>query len=138
MPLTIRQVKIAEANGIPYKTLKHRYYDGWDEERMLTQPHREPFEEWEKHKHLCKTNGISYMTYYQRVNEYGMTPMDAATEPVKRNHGDRVRKFPKEYRDIALSNGIPKWKYYDRIRKGMTPEQAATEKWIKRRKEKLS
>jgi hypothetical protein len=135
--LTIKQVKIAEANGISYKTLKERYYRGWSEERMLNQPQRDQFHEWHEYKDVCKVNGISYRLYWQRIKEHDMDPLKAATMPVMKSHSDRNRKHPKKYIELAESNGINRKKFYDRVKLGMDYHTAATKPWVKGRKEKL-
>ena len=135
--LTIKQVKIAEANGISYKTLKERYYRKWPEERMLYEPQRDKFHEWHEYKEVCQANGISYRLYWQRIKEHDMDPLKAATMPVMKSHSDRNRKHPKKYIELAESNGITPKKFYDRVKLGMDYHTAATKPWVKGKQEKL-
>jgi hypothetical protein len=135
--LTIRQVKIAESNGISYKTLKSRHAQHWPEERMLYEPTRERFHEWHQYKDVCKANRISYRLYWQRIKEHDMDPLKAATMPVVKSHSERNRKHPKKYLELAESNGISRKKFYDRLKLGMDYHTAATKPWIKGKSEKM-
>lgn len=70
-------------------------------------------------------NNIKKDTIYRRVYQYGWDIEKAITTPViPREH--RSRKYPKEYTDLALSNGMSILTFYSRLKKGWSYEKAAT------------
>lgn len=88
--------KMAEQNGISYKTFTSRIYMGWTEERAATTPLPSPEEvrqnalrasekaraHPEEYIQLAEQNGIPYATFQQRVTRLKWDYERAATEPV--------------------------------------------------------
>jgi hypothetical protein len=66
---------------------------------------------------IAKSNGISYERVNKRFYQSGWTKERSITEVVKK----KVLVWEK-YKDISL---VAQGTFYDRIKKGMTPEQAA-------------
>lgn len=70
-------------------------------------------------------NGIKKPTIYRRVYHYGWDIEKAITTPaITREH--RSRKYPKEYTDLALANGMSIITFYSRLKKGWSYKEAAT------------
>ena len=67
----------------------------------------------------AETNGISYARAFQRHYVQGWPKERAITTPPRRT-------YPKEVFELADKNGIQRKTLYQRVRRGMTPEQAAT------------
>jgi len=93
-PTDSKWIKIAEKNGIGYVTFHTRIHAmGWDPEKAATEPLVN------RHQHMAmvaKTrrvypvemiekaarNGISYVTFKQRIYRLGWSMEDAATIPI--------------------------------------------------------
>lgn len=87
-------MKLAEKHGIKYTTLRERINElGWEPERAATKPltdKRKIMAEIAKTRRIypaeqverAKANGISYITFYTRINKYGWSAEDAMTVPV--------------------------------------------------------
>ncbi|MBJ8054906.1 hypothetical protein JDS87_23885 [Bacillus cereus] len=71
---------------------------------------------------MAAKNGINKMNVYQRVHVYGWEIERAITVPIK-NHKNRSRG---KMLTTAEQNGISKTTYYQRIKTGMDPYEAAT------------
>lgn len=83
-----------------------------------------------QHYEIAEKNGISKGAVKSRVYGLGWTVQKAITEPLMKADFER----PKEYYDYlekAKSNGITNATYYSRIRRGWSPEEAATKELIK-------
>jgi hypothetical protein len=65
-------------------------------------------------------NGIAYNVAYSRFHEYGWSKEDTINKPLH-----KPNNWP-TYKDLAHSNGICQNTFYNRVRSGMTPEEAAT------------
>lgn len=70
-------------------------------------------------------NGIKKPTICRRVYQYGWDIEKAITTPVIPRE-ERSRKYPKEYTDLALANGMSIITFYSRLKKGWSYEKAAT------------
>lgn len=75
----------------------------------------------DEHYRIAEENGIERIRVYQRVNENGWDIQRAITQPVKR-HSTVWR----EHEELANKNGIKCTTFISRIKKGMTPKEAAT------------
>jgi len=129
--------EIANKNGISTRLLTDRVRIlGWSIERAKKDPPRKQGD-WKKWTGVAKENNIPLSAFYRRVNELGMSPDDAATIPMmgKRTLIDNIaiakRKYPKEYEDMALANGIGKKTFVSRMFRKWDPLEAAT-KQVKR------
>lgn len=67
---------------------------------------------------IAESNGISGAAAKQRMYQYGWSKRRAITETLKERPG-----LWKHYKDIAVVSDVS---FYLRIKKGMTPEEAAT------------
>lgn len=77
-------------------------------------------DEW---RNLAEKNGISYQTYWRRVNSLNWDPKIAATKPIQ------TRKLSKEFKKwetVAKQNNIPFSTFYHRVKKGWVLQNAAT------------
>lgn len=70
---------------------------------------------------IAETNGISRNLAYQRYEHLFWSEEDAITKPVRRSDDDYIH-----WKDVAQANGISYVGFYKRVKRGMTPEQAAT------------
>jgi hypothetical protein len=66
---------------------------------------------------IAKSNGISYPLVNKRFYQLGWTKEKAITQTVRK----KVLVW-ESYKDVSL---VSEYSFYDRIKKGMTPEQAA-------------
>jgi hypothetical protein len=69
---------------------------------------------------IAAKNGISYNVAYARFYEYGWSKEDTITKPII-----KPNMWP-THKELAYSNGIGQNTFHARVRKGMTPEEAAT------------
>ena len=102
----------AKQNGISTRLLSDRVRIlGWSIERATKDPPRKQGD-WKKWVDVAKENNIPPGTFYRRISESGMRPEQAATIPIVdtktkiNNIAIAKRKYPKEYEDMALANGI--------------------------------
>lgn len=73
-------------------------------------------------------NGITYHDVWRRVYDLGWHKSRAITEPIRKwdkENGKLVKK--------AKENGIKKSTYYQRVKRGMDPEIAATKKTMQQK-----
>jgi hypothetical protein len=71
---------------------------------------------------IAKANGIDYLNAYNRVHKLNWPVEKAITTPLKRKE-DQL--WPK-YRELAAKHDIKHWCFFQRLKRGMSPEQAAT------------
>ena len=133
--LTPEDYDKAAANGIDAKLLYKRYYmTVWNKNKAINQPKmktrpRQHIKDWAE---VAASNGIGYNTFRARINVYGYSMERAATQPVQDNKiqlkeaREKQKKYPIELIELCKRNGIPSKTFYQRISRGMTPEQAAT------------
>lgn len=124
----------AEMNGVDPHNLERRIrLLGWNKEKAISTPleRKTDRKEWAK---IAGENGIKYQTFMSRINNYGMTEEEAATRPLQ-NRKQICEKLtanktatPKEWLKVAIDNGINYHTFRARIRKGMDPAVAATQK----------
>jgi len=122
----------AKQNGISTRLLTDRVRIlGWSIERATKDPPRKQ-KDWKKWTGIAKANNIPYGTFYRRINESGMGPEQAATMPIVdtktkiNNIAIAKRKYPKEFEDMALANGIGKKTFVSRMFRKWNPLEAAT------------
>jgi hypothetical protein len=68
---------------------------------------------------IAERNGISHKTAYQRFYLTGWTKERAITQKIEPSRWS-------VYREICETNGISQQTFNDRIRRGKSPEEAAT------------
>jgi hypothetical protein len=71
--------------------------------------------------HIAKENGISRKNVRQRYWDYGWDIEKAITKPIEKNPSEWLK-----WKEIATTTGVCNPLFLQRIRHGMTPEQAAT------------
>lgn len=129
--ITPENYSTAEQNGISAKLLTDRVRSfGWDLKRATTNPPRELLhrKEWVA---IAKANNILPRVFYHRVNK-GMSQEQASTIPVMdkqtaiNNLAIKKRKYPKEYEEMAVANGINKKTFISRMHRKWKPLEAAT------------
>lgn len=133
--ITPEEYEIAEKNGIPRRNLNVRVRElFWDKERAITHPLQKvgnptPWSKWKKE---CQENGISYKTFYSRINEYGWTPKDAATLP-KQDQAAKLATFREsnkvltdEVLEVMKKHNLKKNTVHTRLWNGWTLEKAIT------------
>jgi len=130
--ITPTHYETAKQNGISTRLLTDRVRIlGWSIERATKDPPRKQGD-WKKWTGIAKANNISLSVFYRRVNELGMSPDDAATISMMSkitlisNIAIAKRKYPKEYEDMALTNGIGKKTFVSRMFRKWNPLEAAT------------
>lgn len=131
---TKEEYQRAAANGISRQTLKHRIkYSGLTMEEAITKPLQRGFErKYKKYIELAKQNGISYQTFYSRMNSkfgHKWTPEEAATIPSKmyrKRKGPNYQDPTDEEKKQAASNGVGSKLLYQRLMNGWTMERAIT------------
>lgn len=130
--ITPEEYNMAAEIGIRPQLLEVRIRTlGWNKERALkTSPHtKKPLKDWVE---VAEKNGICYSTLRYRANQLGWELERAATQPLQ----DRVaqathayemsRKYPVEYLNMALENGIPERTFHRRMKSGWDIEVAAS------------
>lgn len=130
--ITPEEYIIAEKNGVCKITLEERIrYLGWDKQRAIyTKPLI--FNKLDKHwVEIAKENGICYSTFKYRVNILGWSVEVAATkklqnkkEQAKKAH-EASRKYPKEFLELAIKNGISIRTFHTRVKNNWSLEDAA-------------
>lgn len=129
--ITPEEYKRAAENGISAFLLETRIRTlGWSKENAInTIPHeKKPLKDWIE---IAKEHGICYSTLRYRANRLGWDLERAATQPLQdrsiqaRNAYEKSRKYPKEYKDLALKNGISERTFHRRVKSGWTLEAAA-------------
>lgn len=125
-------ITTAESNGIRKSTLEKRIRDmAWSKQRAITE-HPQIRHRWGKWLKIAESNGVCNSTLHTRVVRDGWDIERAATTPpmtVKANckrMGEMNRKYPKHYIETAKKNGISKDAFGDRVRRGLSFEEAAT------------
>lgn len=129
--ITPQDYEIADKNGINRKMLNKRVHElGWDIDRAITTPKIVRRTGWTEWKDIALSNGVNYDCFKNRVKRYGFTQEQAAMTPkmtkeeIAKNSN---RKYPQQYLDLALKNGIPKSTFYKRVKDlGWSLIQAAT------------
>lgn len=130
--ITPEEYEIAKKNGVCKITLEGRIrYLGWDKQRAIyTKPlvFNKLDKSWIK---IAKENGICYSTFKYRVNVLEWPVEIAATkklqnrkEQAKRAY-EASRKYPKEYLELAIKNGISVRTFHRRLKRNWSLEDAA-------------
>lgn len=150
--ITDEEYDHAFKNGIAKKTLDFRIRSlGWDKETAINKPIEIYDSGWREWKCIAERNGICYGTYYQRRKYGGMSPFEAATNPVltkeqilQKANESKERVFTDEEIKRAAENGITYPRLYGRYKSGWDKERAISEplvpieEAIKRAREKSS
>ena len=125
--ITPEDFKIAEENGISKSTLISRVRKlGWDIDRAITKPVRSKRKFTEEQIKIMEENGVDRNTASGRLNK-GWDPKEALTRPKKRG---KQRIYPDWVYEEADKHGIRYSALGNRIRRGMSLEEACTEKVI--------
>ncbi|MFD2442913.1 hypothetical protein ACFSO7_02835 [Bacillus sp. CGMCC 1.16607] len=128
----------AEMNGVDPHNLERRIrLLGWEKQKAISTPLGKITDRkaWTK---IAAENGIKYQTFMSRINIYGMSVEEAATKPLQNRKlaaeraSESNRVIPKDWLKIAIDNGINYHTFRDRLKKGMSPEEAATKKVMTR------
>lgn len=131
--ITPEEYKMAEQNGITHARLEVRVRSfAWPKKKAISTPpakKKKLGNDWVK---LAKGNGICYSTFKYRSNELGWDKKRAATQPLQdrklqaKRAYEKSRKYPKEFRDLALKNGIKERTFERRVKAGWDIKIAAT------------
>ena len=125
--ITPEDFRIAEENGISKDTLLSRVRKlGWDIDRAITKPVRSKRKFTEEQIKIMEENGVDRNTASGRLNK-GWDPKEALTRPKKRG---KQRIYPDWVYEEADKHGIRYSALGNRIRRGMSLEEACTEKVI--------
>jgi hypothetical protein len=116
----------AERNGISQRRVNDRIRIlGWSKKRAITTPTRK-FKDRSELVARAKANGISYIQFMTRIF-HGWDEERAITTPIRDKAGAREsalrmselnRKYPREFVELALSNGISVRCFHDRVGRG--------------------
>ena len=131
--ITPTEYEIAEKNGISKQCLEVRIRSlGWSKFRALNEKplkfNRLP-KEWID---IARKNGICYSTFKYRVIILKLDIEIAATKPLQNRSSqakkayEASRKYPKEYKDLALKNGISERTFHRRLKSGWDLITAST------------
>jgi hypothetical protein len=131
--LTDKDYEIAKGNGISHQAAYNRFYIyGYSRERAVTEPIKDQYKwGYEKWKDHCQRLGISPALFRARRRS-GWGPRKSATTPIistaerSKAASEINRRHPKEYLELAISNGLSRACFYQRVRNGMPYEEAAT------------
>jgi len=122
----------AAQNGISYGALNFRIRNmGWPKLKAITEP-IQIRHQWGKWLKVAQSNGIPNSTFHSRVKKYGWDIEKASTTPpmqskdVVKKMTEVKRKYPKHFEITALANGISYQTFGDRVRRGMSMEEAST------------
>lgn len=122
--ITPEEYSIAESNGISKKTLEYRIREAsWDKEKAISIKPNVRKRIPKEIKELAYKNGISISTLKSRINLLGWNLIDAATIPIMDSGKNiykaiaKVRKYPKEFIELAEKNGISAKCFYNRVKK---------------------
>jgi hypothetical protein len=88
-----------------------------DEYQLINKYHRIA----EKYYIIAEANGISRANVQSRFWNYGWDMERVITEPLRKSDSVWL-----QWKETSLKNGISNECYCARVRKGMTPEEAAT------------
>ena len=121
----------AQQNGIHPRLVTERVrHLAWSIKRAITEPPKVHMN-WEQWLKIAGQNGIRDVTFYGRVCR-GMEPEKAATTQIMsrkenvKKMADKIRVYPKEYAELAQTNGISLSTFGTRMRRGWTAIDAAT------------
>lgn len=122
----------ASKNGINANLVTKRVRDyAWSIERAINQP-PQIRNRWGRWLRIAENNGVCNSTLHTRVVRDGWDIERAATTPPASSEsnckrmGEMNRKYPKHYIETAKKNGISKDAFGDRVRRGLSFEEAAT------------
>ena len=125
--ITPEDFKIAKENGIHKETVITRVRKlGWDVDKAITKPARKKRKFTKEEIEIMEENGIDRNTAVCRLN-YGWTVEEAITKPKKKG---RQYVYPEWVYKEADKNGISYSALGNRIRRGMSLEEACTKKVI--------
>ena len=125
--ITQEDFKIAEENGIPEYVVTTRVRKlGWDIDRAITKPVRSKRKFTEEEIRAMEENEIDRDVAAGRMY-WGWTLEEAITKPKK---GGRQHVYPEWVYKEADKNGISYSALGNRIRSGMSLEEACTKKTI--------
>ena len=127
--ITPEDFKIAEENGIPEYVVTTRVRKlGWDVDKAITKPVRAKRKFTKEEIKTMEENGVDRNTASCRL-KWGWPLEEALTKPKKRG---RQYVYPEWVYKEANKNGISYSALGNRIRRGMSLEEACTKKMITR------
>ena len=125
--ITPEDFEKAKENGIHKDTVITRVRKlGWDVDKAITKPAREKRKFTKEEIEIMEENGIDRNTAVCRLN-YGWTVEEAISKPKKQG---RQYIYPEWVYEEADKNGISYSALGNRIRRGMSLEEACTKKTI--------
>ena len=125
--ITPEDFEKAKENGIHKETVITRVRKlGWDIDKAITKPAREKRKFTKEEIEIMEENGIDRNTAVCRLN-YGWTVEEAISKPKKQG---RQYIYPEWVYEEANKNGISYSALGNRIRRGMSLEEACTKKTI--------
>ena len=128
--ITPDDYRIAKENGISEDTLLSRVRKlGWDINKAITEPVRIKREFTEEEIKVMEENGIDRNTAASRMY-LGWTLEEALTRPKKRG---RQRIYPEWVYKEADKHGISYTALGNRVRRGMSLEEACTKRLLTKR-----
>lgn len=132
--ITPEEYEAAARNGVDAFNLERRIrLMAWPKEKAINTPLRK-LTDRKKWRRIAEVNGIGYAAFISRINR-GWDEQTAATKPLQTAEesreqallaSEKVRVIPREIIDLARRNGIRHATLHDRIKKGMSFEEAAT------------
>ena len=141
--ITPEEYERAAGNGIPAKLLEKRIREtSWDKERAMTEPVKQTVDRsyWRK---IAEDSGISRSVFYARIHMLKWSEERAATTPKMSGidameivYPNEQRVIKREHVAIAAQNGISYPVVYNRVRKGMSVDEACTVPLMKGRYKK--
>ena len=127
--ITPEDFEKAKENGIHKETVITRVRKlGWDVDKAITKPARKKRKFTKEEIKIMEENGIDRNTTVCRLN-YGWTVEEAISKPKKQG---RQYIYPEWVYEEADKNGISYSALGNRIRRGMSLEEACTKKMITR------
>ena len=125
--ITPEDFEKAKENGIHKETVITRVRKlGWDVDKAITKPARKKRKFTKEEIKIMEENGIDRNTAVCRLN-YGWTVEEAISKPKKQG---RQYIYPEWVYEEADKNGISYSALGNRIRRGMSLEEACTKKTI--------
>ncbi|OME53774.1 hypothetical protein [Paenibacillus odorifer] len=136
--ISLEDYERAARNGIKRGTLEWRVrVAAWGIEQAVRTPPRK-LSNHSKWIEIAAKNGIPYQNFINRVSAK-WTPERAATQPLLTNEkrAEQMKKqnpvkriYPEELIKQAVSNGVSRNTFYQRVRNGWNWERAATEQLV--------
>jgi len=134
--ITPEEYETAAANGVKKETLEYRVRGaGWNKHDAIHTETRKLESVPQEVLDRAEANGICYSTLLRRINtgwdmERACTETPTTTSENARIQSEKLRKYPKELIELAVSNGINVKTFYRRVKDGWDMYVAATRKTL--------